>query len=65
MSTADRAIKMIAAQTGKPVSAIHPHHAIRGDLLDDSLEHVELVMALEDEFGVEISDNDATRVVPA
>lgn len=32
------------------------------DLGLDSLDHVELVMAMEDEFGFEIPDNDAERL---
>lgn len=34
-----------------------PHHSLIDDLADDSLDIVELTMALESEFGIEISDD--------
>lgn len=34
----------------------------RGDLGCDSLDEIELVMALEDEFAIEISDEDAEKI---
>ena len=33
------------------------------DLAADSLDIVELVMAIEEEFGIEISDSDAEKIV--
>jgi NADH dehydrogenase (ubiquinone) 1 alpha/beta subcomplex 1 len=33
------------------------------DLGLDSLDHVEVIMAIEDEFGFEISDSDAERLM--
>lgn len=37
--------------------------SFRDDLEADSLDVVELVMELEDEFGLEISDEDAEKIV--
>lgn len=47
----------------KPDMEIHDHSTLRGDLNLDSLDAVEFIMALEDEFMIEIEDADSEKMV--
>ena len=47
---------------GVDESKIVPEARIREDLEADSLDLVELIMAFEDKFGGEISDEDAQKI---
>lgn len=47
----------------KPEIEIHDHSTLRGDLALDSLDAVEFIMALEDEFMLEIGDADSEKMV--
>ena len=55
--------KMVAAQLGKSEDEISPESSFIEDLGADSLDLVELIMSMEDEFGLEISDEDAESIV--
>lgn len=46
----------------KPDMEILDHSTLRGDLDLDSLDAVEFIMALEDEFGMEIEDADSEKM---
>ena len=57
-----RVAEIIAEQLGVDVSEVVPEASFIDDLGADSLDTVELVMALEEEFGVEIPDEDAEKI---
>jgi acyl carrier protein len=57
-----RVKKIIAEQLGVEESQVTNDKAFVADLGADSLDTVELVMALEDEFSIEIPDEDAEKI---
>lgn len=63
MSTVDeRVCKIIVEQLGVDPSNVVPAASFVSDLGADSLDTVELVMALEEEFELEIPDEDAEKI---
>jgi len=54
--------KIISEQLGVPEGDVKPEASFVNDLGADSLDTVELVMALEEEFSVEIPDEDAEKI---
>ncbi|NTV65174.1 MAG: acyl carrier protein [Oscillochloris sp.] len=59
----DRLRKIVAEQLGADESSVVPSAHFTDDLNADSLDLVELIMALEEEFGIEIPDDDAEKIV--
>ena len=62
-SLADRVTKIIVEQLGVNEDQVKPEAKFIEDLGADSLDTVELVMALEEEFGTEIPDEDAEKLL--
>lgn len=60
---ADRIKTIIAEQLGVKQEEVTDLAKFIDDLGADSLDTVELVMALEEEFGIEIPDEDAEKMV--
>lgn len=64
MSTVDERVKkIIGEQLGVEEDEVTPEASFVEDLGADSLDTVELVMALEEEFGIEIPDEDAEKIL--
>ncbi len=59
----DKVKEIIIEQLGVAESAITLEASFIDDLGADSLDIVELIMALEEEFDLEIPDSDAEKVV--
>jgi acyl carrier protein len=63
MATVQPKVKeVIAEQLGVDMDRIKPEASFIDDLGADSLDIVELVMAMEEEFGIEIPDEDAEKL---
>jgi acyl carrier protein len=62
MSIEERVIKIVAEQLGSGEDEITNESSFIDDLGADSLDTVELVMSLEEEFDIEIPDDDAENI---
>ena len=60
--TYERLKKIIVEQLGVDEGEVKPEASFVDDLNADSLDLVELIMSLEEEFGMEISDEEAERI---
>jgi acyl carrier protein len=60
--TYDRLKKIVVEQLGVDEEQVTPEASFVDDLNADSLDLVELIMSLEEEFGAEISDEDAEKI---
>ena len=62
MSTFDKVKDIIIDKLGVEEEKINSEASFVDDLGADSLDTVELIMQLEDEFGIEIPDDDAEKI---
>ncbi|MFP5238893.1 MAG: acyl carrier protein [Acidobacteriota bacterium] len=63
MSVAEKVKEIIVDQLGVSADEVLPEAKFVDDLGADSLDLTELIMAMEEEFGVEIADEDAQKIV--
>jgi len=61
-SIEDQVKKIISEQLGVGIDEIRPASSFIDDLGADSLDIVELVMAMEEAFGTDIPDEDAEKI---
>ncbi|HML21253.1 MAG TPA: acyl carrier protein [Aggregatilinea sp.] len=61
-STQERVTDIIVELLGVDAEKVAPEARFREELEADSLDLVELIMAFEDEFGGEISDEEAQKI---
>jgi acyl carrier protein len=62
MGVAEKVQSIIVEQLGVDADQVVPGASFTDDLGADSLDVVELVMAFEEEFGIEIPDEDAEKI---
>lgn len=62
MAIEDKVKEIIVEQLGVEAGQVNPEASFIDDLGADSLDTVELVMAFEEEFNIEIPDEDAEKI---
>lgn len=62
VSTFDRLKKIVVEQLGVDEAEVVPSASFVEDLNADSLDLVELIMSLEEEFGMDIPDEEAEKI---
>ncbi len=62
MAVQEKVNSIIAEQLGVKLEEVTPEASFIDDLGADSLDTVELIMALEEEFSIEIPDEDAEKM---
>ena len=60
---AEKVKKLVAEQLGVDEAEVTPSASFADDLGADSLDQVELVMALEEEYGFSVSDEDVEKIL--
>ncbi|MBQ9513494.1 MAG: acyl carrier protein [Clostridia bacterium] len=63
MTTAEKVIDLIAKQLNKQTNEISVNSEIVKDLGADSLDVVEMLMTFEEEFGIVVPEEEATKLV--
>lgn len=63
MNTIDQVREIIADQLGMAVDEISAESKVKDDLGADSLDMVELVMKLEEEFSLKIAEEDLKQII--
>ncbi|MBD5553014.1 MAG: acyl carrier protein [Desulfovibrio sp.] len=61
--TGDKVKKIIIDQLGVTEEQVKPDASFVEDLGADSLDLTELIMAMEEEFDIEIADDDAQKIL--
>ncbi len=59
----ERVIKIICEQLNVPEEDVVPEASFVDDLGADSLDQVELIMAMEEEFDISVPDEEAEKIV--
>lgn len=62
MSIEDKVKKIIAEKLSVEMEEVVPEASFVDDLGADSLDLVELIMSMEEEFDIDISDEDAEKI---
>ena len=62
MATIDKVKELLAEQLNKPVEEITEEKEVVKDLGADSLDMVEMLMTLEEEFGITVPEEDAVNI---
>ena len=62
VDTLSKVKKIIIEQLGVDEAEVNPTSHFVNDLNADSLDLVELIMSLEEEFGMEIADDEAEKI---
>lgn len=62
MELAEKVKQLIAEQLGKPVEEITDDKEVVKDLGADSLDVVEMLMGLEEEFNITVPEEDAVNI---
>ena len=62
-NTLDKVVEIVVDKLGVEVSKVTPEAKFIDDLGADSLDTVELIMQFEEEFEIEIPDEDAEKIM--
>lgn len=63
MADVEKLKAIVVDQLGVEADKVLPEASFVDDLGADSLDLVELIMALEEEYGIEIPDEDAEKII--